>query len=344
MARVLVIDDEPVVRDLIVEILAHAGHESHSVSTPDEALAALEARELDLIISDIFMEGLSGIELLGEVRRRRASMPVVLVTAHGSHTTVTEALAAGADGLVMKPFSQSELLRVVARALRRAARREAEVRDRLLPFAVASVLSNAIEARDLSLHGHCERLADLVTRIGSEHHFDEAGLNLLRLGALLHDVGKIGVPDRVLTKEGALTLEERALMRTHPLVGDRLLEPIPGLAEVRPMVRHHHERWDGHGYPDGLAGADIPLSARIIAIADSVEAMSGRRSYRTPFDSQTILEELRAGSGAQWDPELVATLVHLIETDVVMFTPGGLQIDGMPSDAEADDALSLVLQ
>lgn len=330
MARVLVIDDEQVVRDLIVDILAVAGHETLAVSTPDEALAALGTHGLDLVISDIFMCGLSGLELLAEVRRRRPSMPVVLVTGQGTHATVSEALAGGADGLVMKPFSQAELLRAVATALRRSARREAEVRDRLLPFAVAGVLSNAIEARDWSLQGHCERLADLAARIGNECGVDHTGLELLRLGALLHDVGKIGVPDHILTKAGPLTLEERALMRTHPLVGDRLLESIPALAEVRPIVRHHHERWDGDGYPDGLAGTDIPLAARIIALADSVEAMSGRRSYRAPLAREEILTELRAGRAAQWDPELVDAVIRLVETGVVAFASGGLQIDSAP--------------
>jgi putative two-component system response regulator len=335
MARVLVIDDEQVVRDLIVDILTVAGHEPRAVSTPDEALAAIGASGLDLVISDIFMRGLSGLQLLEEVRRRHPSMPVVLVTGHGTHAIVSEALAGGADGLVMKPFSQTELLRTVATALRRTARREAEVRDRLLPFAVAGVLSNAIEARDLSLEGHTERLADLAARIGLECGVDHNGLALLRLGAILHDVGKIGVPDRILTKAGALTLEERALMRTHPLVGDRLLEPIDALTEVRPVVRHHHERWDGNGYPDGLVGAEIPLAARIIAVADSVEAMSGRRSYRAPLGRDEILAELRAGRGAQWDPELVDALVRLIERGVVTFASDGLQIDSVPEHTAA---------
>jgi putative two-component system response regulator len=335
MARILIIDDEQVVRDLIVDILAVAGYEPHAVSTPDEALAALGASELDLVISDIFMRDLSGLQLLEEVRRRHPSMPVVLITGRGTHAIVSEALAAGADGLVMKPFSQAELLRAVATALRRAARREAEVRDRLLPFAVAGVLSNAIEARDSSLQGHSQRLADLAARIGQECGVDENGLDLLRLGALLHDVGKIGVPDRILTKAGALTLEERALMRTHPLVGDRLLEPMDALAEVRPIVRHHHERWDGNGYPDGLAGVEIPLAARIIGLADSVEAMSGRRSYRAPLGRDAILAELRAGRAAQWDPALVDALVRLIETGVVGFTFDGLQIGSLPDHTAA---------
>jgi putative two-component system response regulator len=326
MANVLVIDDEPIVRDLVSEILAEDGHEVRTAATAEDALAALDDHNLGLVVSDIVMPGLSGLELLATVRRLRPNLPVVLVTGRAAHGTVSAALAEGADGLVLKPFSQIELSRTVAAALRRTALRTEDVRDRLLPLAVASVLTNAIETRDGSLEGHCERLADLAVRIGEECGLGEAELEILHLGALLHDVGKIGVPDRVLTKLGALTLEERALLRMHPLVGDRLLEPLAALADVRPIVRHHHERWDGGGYPDGLAGREIPLSARIIAVADSVEAMSAERSYRTPLARGRILAELERGRGAQWDPALVDVVVRLIETGALTFARDGLAL------------------
>jgi putative two-component system response regulator len=277
-------------------------------------------------VSDIVMPGLSGLELLGWVRRRRPNLPVVLITGRATHGTVSAALAGGADGLVLKPFSHSELLRAVGTALRRTAQRTEDFRDRLLPRAVASVLTNAIEARDGSLEGHCERLADLAVRIGEEYGLGEAELELVHLGALLHDVGKIGVPDRVLKKKGALSLEEFALLRMHPLVGDRLLEPIPTLAEVRPIVRHHHERWEGGGYPDGLAGPDIPLAARIVAVADSVEAMSAGRSYRAPLAREAILAELEHGRGTQWDPVLVDIVVGLVDSGTLTFADGGLEL------------------
>jgi putative two-component system response regulator len=314
MAKVLVIDDEPLVRDLVSDILADDGHEVLAAATAEAALEALGDPSLGLVVSDIVMPGLSGLELLAAARRRRPNLPVVLVTGRATHGVVSAALAGGADGLVMKPFSHAELLRTVRTALRRTARRTEEVRDQLLPFAVASVLTNAIEARDGTLEGHCERLADLAVRIGTEYGLDETELGVLHLGALLHDVGKIGVPDRVLTKKDALTLEERALLRMHPIVGDRLLEPLEALADVRPIVRHHHERWDGSGYPDGLAGAEIPLAARIIAVADSVEAMSADRVYRAALDPDAILAELERGRGTQWDPALVDIVVSFLDS------------------------------
>jgi putative two-component system response regulator len=327
MANILVIDDEPIVRALVADILSEDGHEVRAAATAEDALAALDDHNLGLVVSDIVMPGLSGLDLLATVRRSRPNLPVVLVTGRATHGTVSAALAEGADGLVLKPFSHVELVRTVGGALRRTARRTEEIRDRLLPRAVASVLTNAIEARDGSLEGHCERLADLAVRIGEECGLGDAELEVLHLGALLHDVGKIGVPDRVLTKRGALGLEERALLRMHPIVGDRLLEPLAALGDVRPIVRHHHERWDGGGYPDGLAGTGIPLAARIIALADSVEAMSAQRSYRAPLTREAILAELAHGRAAQWDPALVDVVVHLVDTGALTFVGDGLQLE-----------------
>jgi putative two-component system response regulator len=329
MASILVIDDEPLVRNLVGDILVDDGHDVRTAGTAEAALSALDDWSLDLVVSDIVMPGLSGLELLATARRRRPNLPVVLVTGRATHGTVSAALAGGADGLVMKPFSHLELQRAVGTALRRTARRTDEVRDRLLPLAVASVLTNAIEARDGTLEGHCERLADLAARIGAECGLDETELEVLHLGALLHDVGKIGVPDVVLTKTGALTLEERALLRMHPIVGDRLLEPLAALAQVRPSVRHHHERWDGHGYPDGLAGENIPLAARIIAVADSVEAMSADRIYRTALGTDAILAELGRGRGTQWDPALVDIVVDFVGSGSLAFADVGLELDSI---------------
>jgi putative two-component system response regulator len=327
MANILVIDDEQVVRDVVSDILTDDGHAVRTATTADDAVAALEDRTLGLVVSDIVMQGLSGLALLEFVRREQPSLPVVLVTGRATHATVSAALAGGADGLVMKPFSHVELLRTVGTALRRSARRSAEVCDNVLPFAVAGVLTNAIETRDGSLQGHCERLADLATRIGAACGLNGRDLELLRLGALLHDVGKIGVPDRLLTKQGRLTLEERALLRMHPIVGDRLLEPIEALADVRPIVRHHHERWDGGGYPDGLAGEAIPLAARIIAVADSVDAMSAERVYRTALETDEILAELDRRRGTQWDPHVVDVVIGLVDDGALRFSPDGLQLD-----------------
>jgi putative two-component system response regulator len=326
MATVLVIDDEPLIRELIGEILEDAGHTVFAAGSAADGLEQLDDREPDIVVSDIIMPGLSGLELLEEARRRRPSLPVVLVTGAGTHAMLSEALAGGAAGLVMKPFSHAELQRCVATALERAGRAEADLRERLLTPTLAGALANAIEARDATMQGHCERMSALAVRIARELGLGERDTETVRLGSIVHDVGKIGIPDRVLMKAGPLTLEERALVRTHPLIGDRLLEPLDLLSGVRDVVRYHHERWDGSGYPDGRAGDAIPLAARIVAIADAVEAMSGIRTYRRPRTRQQIVHELQTYRGTQWDPTLVDIVLNLISSEQLHFTAVGLEL------------------
>jgi putative two-component system response regulator len=326
MSRILVIDDEAVIRMLVVEILEVAGHDVVAADSAERAIALLEHEEFELVVSDVIMPGLSGLELLEIVRARRASLPVVLVTGAGTYETLSQALTRGAAGLVTKPFAHAELQNAVADALERATRSRDELRERLLAPTLASALANAIEARDSYLHGHCERLAALAVRVAEKLGLPNADVETVRLGAILHDIGKIGIPDRVLLKPGPLDPEERRIVETHPEIGDKLLEPLDLLSAARPVVRHHHERWDGTGYPDRLAGADIPLGARIVAVADSVEVMSSRQLYRTPLGVTAILDELRENSGSQWDAEIVSIVLDLIESGELALSPGGLQI------------------
>ena len=200
MSRILVIDDEDVIRALVMEILETAGHEITGAESAEGALALLEDDEFDLVVSDVIMPGLSGLELLEAVRSRRASLPVVLVTGAGTYDTLSQALTRGAAGLVTKPFAHAELQAAVADALERSARSREELKERLLAPTLASALANAIEARDSYLHGHCERLAALAVRLAELLGLPADEVETIRLGAILHDIGKIGIPDRVLLK------------------------------------------------------------------------------------------------------------------------------------------------
>jgi putative two-component system response regulator len=326
VSRILVIDDEPVVRMLVAEILETAGHDVVVAESAEQALEIFEAEDLELVVSDVVMPGLSGLELLETVRAHRASLPVILITGAGTYETLSQALTRGAAGLVTKPFSHAELQSAVAEALERASRSREELRERVLAPTLASALANAIEARDSYLHGHCERLASLAVRIAEELVLDHDEIETLRLGAILHDVGKIGIPDRVLLKPGPLDDEERRIVETHPEIGDKLLEPLDLLGGARPIVRHHHERWDGNGYPDRLAAEAIPLAARIVAVADSVEVMSSRQLYRKPLTPEGIVEELRDQRGRQWDPTVVDVALRLIETGELVLSADGLRL------------------
>jgi putative two-component system response regulator len=251
---------------------------------------------------------------------------VILITGAGTYETLSQALTRGAAGLVTKPFSHAELQSAVAEALERASRSREELRERLLAPTLASALANAIEARDSYLHGHCERLAALAVRLAEELSLEPEEIETLRLGAILHDVGKIGIPDRVLLKPGPLDDEERRIVETHPEIGDKLLEPLDLLAGARPIVRHPHERWDGHGYPDRLAAEAIPLAARIVAVADSVEVMSSRQLYRKPLTPEGIVEELARQRGKQWDPAVVDVALGLIESGELVLSTNGLRL------------------
>jgi putative two-component system response regulator len=326
VSKILAIDDEDVVRMLVVEILESVGHEVVGADSAEHALDLLDDGGFDLIVSDVVMPGLSGLELLEAARSRQASLPVVLVTGAGTYETLSQALTRGAAGLVTKPFAHAELQTAVADALERASRTREELRERLLAPTLASALANAIEARDSYLHGHCERLASLAVRIAEDLGVAPEEIETVRLGAILHDVGKIGIPDRVLLKPGPLDDEERRIIETHTEIGDKLLEPLDLLAGARPIVRHHHERWDGAGYPDGLAAEAIPVGARIVAVADSVEAMTSRQLYRKPLEPGEIIAELQKHRGAQWDPAVVDVVLHLIASGELVLAQGGLRV------------------
>ena len=326
MSRILAIDDEDVIRMLVVEILESVGHEVVGAESAEHALDLLDHDEFDLIVSDVVMPGLSGLELLEAARRRQASLPVVLVTGAGTYETLSQALTRGAAGLVTKPFAHADLQTAVSDALERASRTRDELRERLLAPTLASALANAIEARDSYLHGHCERLASLAVRIAEDLDIAPEEIETVRLGAILHDVGKIGIPDRVLLKPGPLDAEERRIIETHTEIGDKLLEPLDLLAGARPIVRHHHERWDGAGYPDGLAADAIPVGARIVAVADSVEAMTSRQLYRKPLEAGEIIAELQMHRGKQWDPAVVDVVLRLIASGELVLAQGGLRV------------------
>jgi response regulator RpfG family c-di-GMP phosphodiesterase len=323
LPRILVIDDDPIVRTTVVEMLARSGFAPLEASTYEDALALLDDPHVRLVVSDIVMPGLNGFELTEAVRERRPSLPVLLITGAGTDAHLSEALARGAAGLIAKPFTMAELARNVTAVLERAESSEQDVRRRFVPDVLGGVLASVLEARDGSVRGHCERLARLAERIGERLGVSGGELDTLALGAMLHDIGKVGIPDSILLKPGPLDASEWTLMRSHPELGDRLLAPFPELADVRRIVRHHHERWDGGGYPDGLAGEEIPLPARIVSVADAIEAMSVRRPYRDPLSPGRVIEQLEEGRGRQWDPAVIDAALELILLGGLSFAADG---------------------
>ena len=317
MSRILVIDDEDVIRSLVIEILEAVGHTVTGAESAERALKLLDATEFDLVVSDVVMPGLSGLELLELVRARQASLPVVLVTGAGTYDTLSQALTRGAAGLVTKPFAHTDLQSAVAHALERASRSRDELRERLLAPTLASALANAIEARDSYLHGHCERLAALAVRIAELLGLTPEEVETVRLGAILHDIGKIGIPDRVLLKPG------RARRRTSAASSRRTRRSATSCSS-RSTCSPARARscatitsaGTASGYPDGSGRVgDIPLGARIVAVADSIEVMSSRQLYQSPRTPDGDQGRAHARSAARSGTrEIVELALQLIET------------------------------
>jgi len=309
-ARILIVDDDPVVRETIRESVEHLGYRTREATSAEEALEHLTQELPDLILLDVRMPGITGIELCRQLKADQATrlIPVVLLTAQAELDTRVAGLEAGADDYFTKPVH----LRELAARLRALIRLKRVVEELEQAENVITSLALTIEARDTYTAGHCVRLARFAAELGERAGLSPEEVGALRLGGFLHDLGKIAVPDDVLLKPGPLNAEEWRLMREHPVAGDRLARPMRTLGLVLPVIRHHHERMDGHGYPDRLAGEEIPLLARIMAVVDVFDALRTRRPYKGALDETESLRLLKEGARTgQLDAGLVRLFIEL---------------------------------
>ena len=314
--RVLCVDDEPVILHILRRLLEVQGFEAVVCSDPQEAVAGFGDGDFDVVITDIHMPGMDGLALMRALRERQPDLPVVVVTGQGTVDTAIQALREGATGMLVKPFTGEELLGEVRRALGSARMRYEALQYRYLSpvlDSIALTLSTAIEARNLETGEHCRQLGLLSERMAAVLGLDESQQMTIRIGGYLHDIGKIGIADAVLLKPGRLTDAETAEMRRHSEIGAAILEVHDAMADIARIVRNHHERWDGRGYPDRLASTQIPLGARIIAVADAYSAMTSDRVYRAALPVDRAWAELRAHSGTQFDPEIVAVFEQVVD-------------------------------
>jgi len=302
-ARILIADDDPHMRELVTGLVENIGYDAVAVSDGKAALAAVAVQPPDLLLSDVAMPGLDGFEVCRRLKADPATrlIPVVLITGIGDEHKI-QGIEAGADDFLGKPFSPGELRARIRALLRmRAFLSELEHAE-----AVLCTLGRSIEARDPYAHGHCERLTDYAVAVGQLMSLREEDLSALRRGAYLHDLGKVAVPDAILLKTGSLTPEERGLMQRHPVIGEEICQPLRSLQEVCPIIRHHHERQDGSGYPDGLRGETIPLTARIIQVVDVFDALATDRPYRQALPRAAALAAVEAEAHqGWWDPQIV---------------------------------------
>jgi putative two-component system response regulator len=310
---VLIVDDyEPNLAGLRL-LLQNVGYSVTTASNGRDALAMVARERPDLVLLDVVMPGISGVDvcavLKGDPETRLT--PVVLISATNERSARLAGLGAGADDFLSKPVDPEELYARV-RSLIRLKRLTDDLESAESLFLT---LGRVVEARDPCTQGHCERLARYATALGIRLNLDQLDLDALHRGAFLHDVGKIGVPDSVLLKKGTLTPHEYAIMKQHPAIGDDLCATIRSLDAVRPIVRHHHERLDGRGYPDGLAGAQIPLLARVVSVVDVFDALTTDRPYRRALPIQTAYEIMLKEVASGWcDASIVDTFIDMHRT------------------------------
>lgn len=308
--KVLIVDDyEPNLSGMRL-LLECVGYDVLTTSSGRDALNVVQAERPDVVLLDVIMPGMSGLDVCAALKGSAATRltPVVLISAAQVRDTRVAGLDAGADDFLNKPVDPEELYARV-RSLIQLKR----VTDALeTAEALFIALGRMIEARDPYTEGHCERLAAYAVAVGRRLDLDKSDLDALYRGAFLHDIGKIAIPDRVLLKKRKLTKKEYLLMQQHPVIGDELCKTVKSLDDVRPIVRWHHERADGRGYPDKLAGNDIPLLARIVSVVDMFDALTTDRPYRKAISNSAayrmLLDEARGG----WhEPELVETFIEL---------------------------------
>jgi putative nucleotidyltransferase with HDIG domain len=334
--RILIVDDEPEMRSIIARTLADNSRECIPASDPFEAMERISKDRFSLVMSDVNMPGMSGIELLRRIKSHDPDISVIMITGVRDLATAVDSLKLGACDYITKPFEVLAMRRAVDRALeqnrlivenryyQRELERLVEKRTLELHGALEEVeesyrytleaLAAALDAREHETQAHSHRVREyafvLARRLGLR---DEELIHIGR-GALLHDVGKIGVPDSILLKPGKLTPEEWALMKRHPQVGYEILQGIKFLRPASEIVLAHQERWDGEGYPNKLKETEIPLGARIFGVVDTLDAMTSNRPYRKALSFEAARQEVSRCSGSQFDPR-VAEVFLSIEPD-----------------------------
>ena len=309
-ARILVVDDDALIRQILADQLVEAGYLVSTARDGEEALAKVAAESPDLVLLDVIMPRLDGFEVCRRLKsdERTILIPVVMITVLTATQERIKGIEVGADDFLSKPFNPQELMTRV-RSLLKLKRYTDELEN---AETVLFTLALSVEARDPCTRDHCDRLARASVALGKTLGLPRDQLRALHRGGILHDLGKIATPDAILLKPGALTEVEGVVIRKHPLIGERICAPLRSLHLVLPIIRHHHERRDGSGYPDGLAGEAISLPAQILQCVDIYDALTSTRPYRPAYNHEQTCAILRQEAAQGWrDPRLVEALIAL---------------------------------
>ena len=334
IVTVLVVDDEEPIRNALRKYLKQQQFEVFAASSADEALQQLRLHKVALMLSDIRMPGTSGVDLVPQALEIEPDLAILMLTAVNDATSAALCMQRGAMDYLTKPIELADLGRAVHRALKRremllenrhlnqwlkeeVTTRTAELqreRHRLERVSTATLeaLVNALEAKDPYLRGHSARVADFSANIATEMGLDEEEVDRIRMAGRLHDLGKIGTREAVVNKEGPLTADEFEHVKQHVIIGAQILAPLVHLGDVVSMVKSHHERFDGSGYPDGLRGEEVPLGGRVIAAAEVYDALTTARPYQEKMTPEQAVERMADLSGTVLDPRVYEALVRLV--------------------------------
>jgi len=332
--RVLIVDDEEINLKILRIYLEDKGFEVVSALNGEEAINILKNDNITVCICDIRMPKISGIDVLNYVQQHKPIVPVIMLTGFIDINTAVSVMRQGASNYLTKPIDAGELIISVEKAIdhrklveeklrlesenleyqqdleKKIEEKTQDLQRAMLDMVVS--LANAVEERDQHLIGHSKRVAQYSNMLARQMGLDKQTLRILHYGAILHDIGKIGIPDSILRKRDELTGEEAAIMQTHPTRGVNILRPVSSLIDVSLIIQNHHENWDGSGYPDGLSGENIPLVSRIVRLVDQFDVLTTSRANRRALDVDHAIKQLEDGKGVYFDPALVDPFLNLV--------------------------------
>lgn len=325
--KIIAVDDEEGILESIAIFLRKAGYSFTGVSNPLEAIERVKSEHFDLMILDFIMAPLHGDQVVSEIRKFNKNLYILLLTGHKDLAPPLETIKMlDIQGYCEKSDKFDQLLLLIESGIKSVAQmREIQAINEELTNAYKKleqsyiesiqVLRYTVEAKDPYTRGHSDRVSEYSVLIGKHLNLPESEIKRLKIGGLFHDIGKIGIPDNILLKNGKLTDEEYEKIKKHPSIGAHILSSATIFSNIIDIVKHHHERFDGNGYPSRLSGYDIPYLARIAAIADSFDAMTSRRPYRDKLDLEYVVNEFKKCKGLQFDPDLVDVFLNIIDND-----------------------------
>jgi putative two-component system response regulator len=343
MMKVLVVDDEETIRLALRKFLRSRGFEVEIAGSGEAAVRLLDEHSFTLMLCDVRMPGMTGVELVPKVLEKDPDIAIIMLTAVNDAATATEVLSSGATDYLMKPVELADLQQALDRALTKRAgfieqrrvekliREEVALRTaelerekeslRLMTVSIAETLINAMEAKDVYLRGHSQRVGKLAGEIAEELALDPLMCDEIRLAGRLHDVGKIGIREAILNKPDALTAEEFEHVKAHVKIGMDILAPLPHIKNSLSYLEHHHEKWSGGGYPAGIKGDAITLGGRILSAADTYDALTSKRAYRDPLPPESALKHLESEVGMHLDEMVFRALEKVIRRRVASENP-----------------------